>query len=193
MTEFEIVVLTVSLVLGLGIAQILSAIAAAIRERERSRLHWLPISWGVLIFLLHVQYFFALMDMDAEGFTWTWDRYGPVLLYVVMLFLAGGLVLPSQRAERATALIDDFDRHGRLALIPLGVSLLMSIPMNVQAGGTWLSQPNLFNTVLVALLALVFRSKHGRWRGHTTIIYAAVQLYAMFFVWSDPGIRAPFR
>ena len=92
-------------------------------------------TWGVLIFLLHVQFFFSLMDMDAGGITWTWDRYGPVLLNVVMVFLAGGLVLPPQGAERAATLIDDFDRHGRLALIPYSISFLLSVPGNVQAGG----------------------------------------------------------
>jgi hypothetical protein len=48
-SEFEAIALTYSFVLGLGIAQILGAAGAALRNRHQRQLHWLPIGFAVSI------------------------------------------------------------------------------------------------------------------------------------------------
>ena len=48
MSEFEAIALTCSFVLGLGIAQILSAASAALRNRRQRRLHWLAQAFALL-------------------------------------------------------------------------------------------------------------------------------------------------
>ena len=61
MSEFEAIALTYSFVLGLGIAQILSAASAALRNRHQRRLHWLPLAFAASIFFFHIQYWSALL------------------------------------------------------------------------------------------------------------------------------------
>ena len=53
MSEFELITITFSFVLGLGIAQVLGAASSAIRNRHERPLHWLPLGFAASIFFFH--------------------------------------------------------------------------------------------------------------------------------------------
>ena len=186
MTEFELLAIPISLVLGLGITQILGGVTSAVRSREESPAHWLPFGWAFLIFLFQVEYFFVLWDLN-DGRSWTWSWYGPALFHTVLLFLGAGLILPAYR-ERRTSLIDDFDKHGRLALVPLGMALAVAVPLNVyQHGNPWTQTANLLNVALTALIIMTMLTRNRKVQGAAALTFGALQIYGMLFVWSRPG------
>ncbi len=191
MSEFELLAIPIALVLGLGVTQILGDVTEAIRSRHDVPLHWLPFAWAFLIFLFQVGYFFAVWDINQvlteAGQTWTWNRFWPAFFHAVLLFLGAGLILPTRR-NPGPDLLTDFEMHGRLALVPLALALLVSVPLNVyQHGAAWTGQPNVLNVLLSALICVTLFSRRGRWQGAATVTFAAVQSYAMLFVWSQPG------
>jgi len=59
-SQFEIVTLMLSLIVGLSMAQMLGASALVIRVRRRGRPHWIPLVWAAATFLLHIQFWVAL-------------------------------------------------------------------------------------------------------------------------------------
>ena len=191
MSEFELLAIPISLVLGLGVTQILSGVTAAIRGRDQAALHWLPFVWAFLIFLFHVEYFFVIwdinQDLDQAGGSWTWAWYGPSFFHAVLLFLGAGLILPGNR-DASPNLLSDFDQHGRLALIPLAMVLIVAIPLNVyQHDAAWMDLANLLNVPLALLSAFVFSSRQRGWQGLATLMFGFIQVYGMATVWSQPG------
>ena len=185
MSKLDIVTLTLSLILGLSIAQILSAVAAAIRG-HRQHLDWIPMTWAAAIFLLHVQFWFAIVDIGTLTSEWSWDWYAPVLLTAVLLFLSGALVLPSRDHEWTLGMKADFERNGRFALIPFSLYMLVWIPINIRMSG-WFDPTNILNLVLVGLAALAFAQRTRRYRGIATAAYLVLVVFGMLFVWSRPG------
>ena len=188
MSELEVITLTLSLILGLSMAQLLSSVALAFRARRESRLHWIPLCWAMAIFLFHVQFWFVVYDLDSIVPAWTWDWYGPVLLLAVLLFMSGALVLPTRDRELAGGLLKDFDVHGKWALVPISIYLLMFIPMNVRMGNSWFALANLPDVLLGVLAAVAFTTKRPGARGVSTVIYLIVTIWAVLFVWSEPGV-----
>lgn len=188
MAEFEIIALTLSLILGLSMAQMLSAVALSFRSRRESPLHWLPFAWGAAIFLFHIQYWFTIHDLDSIAPAWTWEWYGPVLLLAVLLFLSGAVILPTRDRELQSGLLGDFDDHGRYALIPVSLYLLLWIPVNRRFGVPWISEENFFDVLLSALAAVAFFSKATRIRATASLAYLLVAIWAVFVVWSRPGV-----
>jgi hypothetical protein len=186
-SELEIITLALSLVLGLSVAQMLSAAALAIRARKESRLHWLPLSWAAVIFLFHVQYWLAIFGLDEIVPSWTWDWYGPVLVLAILLFFSGALILPAREKDLAAGLLRDFETHGKLALIPVSLYLLLWIPLNVRMGFAWVSPENTTDVVLVAIAVVVFVARAPRARTLATVLYLAVAAWGVFFVWSPSG------
>lgn len=65
MSGFEIITITFSFILGLGVAHILRTAAFVIRERKQIHLHWIPISVAIMILLFQVQFWFALVIVDT--------------------------------------------------------------------------------------------------------------------------------
>jgi hypothetical protein len=189
LTEFELLAIPLSLVLGLGIAQILGEVVATIRNRQNAGIHWLPLAWAAWIFLVHVQFFFYLWDLYELEVIWTWSQFGPTLWHVTLLFIAAGLILPGPRERaRNESLIDDFQLHGRLALLPFALVTIDSILLNVfQYGDVWFGQANVFNMIFAALTLAAFFTQ-GKLRAASTLAVGAVLLYGLTFVWSAPGV-----
>lgn len=189
MSELEIITLTLSLVLGLSVAQMLGAVATAIRARHENPLHWIPLCWAGAIFLFHIQFFFAVFGLDQTVGAWTWDWYGHVLLLAVLLFLSGALILPTRDRDLTSGLLDDFKTHGRLALIPVSLYLLLWMPLNVRSGeGPWLSSANAADVALGIIAAVAFSNRATRVRAVATLAYLSVTAWGVFVVWGRPGV-----
>jgi len=202
MTEFELLVIPLSLILGLGITNILSDVSDAIRDRNRVPLHWLPFVWAFLIFLFQVQFFFVLWDGYESGIVWTWQKFGPDLFNCVVLYLAAGLILPGRRNSDSASLLADFEKHGHLALWALTLMLLLASPF--QFYYTLLVMPdevskadaliwsfflpsNIINYALIASIGVVLLRRKYSWQVAATIIFAFLEIWGLMAFWSMPG------
>lgn len=196
MTEFELLSIPLSLILGLGITNILSDVSDAIRDRERVPLHWLPLAWAFLIFLFQVQYFFVLWDFYESGMIWTWPNFGPALFNCIILYLSAGLVLPGRRNSDSESLLMDFQKHGRLALITLATMLVVASFLNVYYFGDldsyyhfahWFPEANILNMALLTMIVMVLLTKRYALQVAGTVMFAIFQMYGMLMIWSLPG------
>lgn len=186
MSEFEIITLTYSFVLGLGIAQILSAASAALRNRHKRPLHWLPLTFAASIFFFHIQFWFVIFDFDANLIdNWTWGTYGPFLALAVVLFLSGGIVLPTPGADAGDSLIDDFEKNGKLSLLLLAAYILFWVPANAWSED-WLSVGVWFNIGLTVPLLATYYARNETLRSATATLFFVAQAFGLFFVWSSP-------
>lgn len=77
MSPFEYVTILISIILGLGITQLVTGIADIIHEKEHVKLYWPHALWIPIIFFLLIQEWwdiYALRDYD------TWRL--PVFLFI---------------------------------------------------------------------------------------------------------------
>lgn len=188
MSDFELITITFSFILGLGVAQILTATSAAVRKRREHPLHWLPLAFAASIFLFHIQYWFVLFDFDLNLITqWTWLTYGPFLAVAVILFLSGGLVLPSSGTEAQGSLINDFEKNGKLSLLFLAAYILAWVPANARANDSWLGPAVWVNIGMTVPLLATYYARNQTVRNLAAVLFFLAQAYAMLFVWSTPS------
>ena len=196
MSQFELMVTAVSIVIGLGVAQILAAFVELIRARRVLQLDWMPITWAVVILVLHIQFFFGMYSLDqARPLTAT--DFVAIMVLAVLLFMAGGLILPSVKgSENLTTLLEDFDQDGRLALVPFALSSALGIALNAKnqafldGGGFFaglLSAGVLLNTILMLCVVGVLISRRRGIQNALTLAYTALFVFAIFAVWARPG------
>jgi hypothetical protein len=183
-----LVTITFSFVLGLGVAQILSAASSAVRERDDHPLHWKPFLFAFCIFVLHVQFWFALFLLDTRIPSWSWGFYAPLLLLAVILFMGGGIVLPPAGSHAGESLRDDFEQRGRASILFLIAYVLGWIPLNIWLDGTWQSAGLFFNLVVAADLAVAYWARSARTRNLASMALAALVAYGVLFVWSTPDV-----
>ena len=146
------------------------------------------MAWGFFILVYNIHYFNVVYDVNQQVESWTWTVYGLVLFSTVLLFLSAGLIFPRESSADAPGMLGDFQKHGRLALIPLGLLLATSPPINRWLGGpTWISLTNLLNVVLTVLIVVAFVATRNGLRTVATLAFGGISMFGWLFVWSQPG------
>jgi hypothetical protein len=185
---FELITITFSFILGLGVAQILRSVANVGREKDQFRLHWIPLTMAALVLAFMIQFWFALFVVDSFFDSWTWPVYIILLSLAIIIFLAGATVLPAPASQRTTDLIDDFNYRGKISLLFFAAYFL---GWDVLAVMFWGPRMGLLAAVNIAMAALsiaanVIERPRVREFLHGALI--ALTIYGMIYVWATPSL-----
>lgn len=106
MDQFNYLAVLISIILGLGITQLLSGVGRLLQARGHVRLYWPTLAWVAVLLVLHVQTWWAMFGLRTLQ-TWTFAAFLLVLLQPIVLFLLSALVLP----DPSSATADDLHAH----------------------------------------------------------------------------------
>ena len=185
MSEFEVITITLSFILGLGITQILSGVVEVIRSPKRGNTDWIPLVWAWVIFLQAMQIWFWMWG-DAQVREWTGLWYSAWVGLASLLFLAGGIILPRQISAEGESLGEYFERTGRQALTALSSFMVLAAVVNSFTAGP-LTISNILLYVLILIVVTVTVSRKRPVRAVGTILYMVILMFGLAFVWSAPG------
>ncbi|QSE96460.1 hypothetical protein [Fulvivirga lutea] len=95
MDQFEYVVVLTSLILGLGIAQILTGIADVISNFRNTKLYLPHTLFVIFIFLLHIQDWWINYEYANVVESWTLKVVLLLLAYPIALFIMARMIFPT--------------------------------------------------------------------------------------------------
>jgi hypothetical protein len=98
MSSFEYVTVLISIVLGLGIAQILSGVAKLIQKRKRIKFYWPHLIWIMFVLFLHVQEWWIMYELK-NFIPWRLPVFLFIMLYPVNLFIMAKVIFPDRWAR----------------------------------------------------------------------------------------------
>jgi len=190
MSVLEIITITFSIILGLGVTLILGSVANVVREREQHRLHWIPLSVAFLVLLFQVQFWFALVIVDSFLDKWNWTVYSVLLFLAVVIFLSGATVLPSEGSSKSTNLIEDFNARGKISLIFFALYFVGWIVVAIMLWRT-ADFINLvvINVVMATTSVIAYRAQHPRFRSLLHGMLIAITFYGLIYVWATPSLE----
>ena len=179
MTPFEHLAVLISIVLGLGLTQLLASVHRLAQARDRVRLYWLPLVWVALIFVTQVEWWWASFALRTET-VWNFFYFLFVLMSPVSLYLAAAFALPEIEPGQRYDLREFYyeNRGWFFGVVALGPAL-DAVRRGIQAGsatdfGAW---SNAVSAVLVASLAVSRRQWY-----HAAVTLALSALFAYFIV-----------
>lgn len=155
MTPFEYLSVLISIVLGLGLTELLSGLQRLVHARDRVELHWLPLVWSALVFVILVQWWWAAFGFRGQA-EWNFVSFLLILMVPVLLYVAAALVLPPSEdaGGRYDLRTHYFGIHRVFFLVIAGATLLEIVRamrvLDLQAAGL-----NLAATSLLVSLAVV--------------------------------------
>lgn len=103
MDDFAHLSVLISIVLGLGLTNLLMGLARVIQMRERVKLYWPTLVWAFTLLLVHVQTWWSMFSLRTVD-VWTFQAFAVTLTQPILLFFLSALALP------------DFDRDESLDL-----------------------------------------------------------------------------
>ena len=161
-------------ILSLGIAGLLSALPTLVDRRLDLALHWIPVSWLLLLLLAHFDLFWHTLDLlEVEDWDFAAFLYviaGPVLLFTASSFMhPEGLSGPdAYRRHYFEVARTFFCLLAALALWELGVDPLLG------DGWTLASTRSLLDLALFAVLAAVSSPRvHAGGTGLAWVLFVA--------------------
>lgn len=194
MSAFEILTITFSFIVGLGVAQVLRSIAYMVRESGQISLHWIPFSVAAQILFFQVQFWFGLAVVNSLMDQWSWPVYFLMLLLAILIFLGGATVLPhSLTSLGERSLKEDFETRGRISLVFLALYLLGWIGVGIVF---WV--PQLWHLALVngsySLLAfIIYWGSSSRIRSILHLVLIMITIYGALTVWTTPNLEMPWH
>ncbi len=179
MDPFKSVTVIFGLIIGLGVARILSGGVNVFRSRSRAKIDWIPLLWAGCIFLWQLQFWWAIIELPHYVSTWSIQEFVAMVLLTLLLFVAAALILPASDIVPGDTLAEEFRRDGRWSLILLSLYFVMASGINWWLFDTPLySYPALLNIGLI-LLPLLYLRVTARWHQATVSV-----LYAILALWS---------
>jgi hypothetical protein len=189
MSGFELITITFSFVVGLGMAQLLRSLGFVVRERETISWHWVPLFTAALILFFQVQFWFGLWVINNELEVWTWSEYGLVFVVAGLIFLAGATVFAPPGSDMDRDLLEDFRHRGRISLLFLAAYLVgwMGLGLMFWRPEFWLLM--VVNGSLAALLCVAYAARRGMVPLY--VLIAAVTVFGSITVWTRPDLILP--
>src|SRR5947208_5766793 len=97
MDAFNYLAVLISIILGLGIAQLLTSFGRCIEQRKALRSFLPAMIWAGILLLIHVQTWWSMFGLRSLP-QWTFVQFIAVLLQPITLYLLAIVVLPGQSA-----------------------------------------------------------------------------------------------
>jgi hypothetical protein len=127
---FEYVSILVSIILGLGITQILSSFSDLLYHYKEIRFYWPHTLWVLFILFLHIQDWFITYQLKNKS-EWSLPELLFILLYPVTLFIAVKMLLPSNENDKGTDMKVYYTSHYPVIFFVVAISVLISILFNI--------------------------------------------------------------
>jgi len=178
---FDYLSVMVSIVLGLGVTQLLTTLGVIIRERDRLKPYWLTVLWIGILILAHIQTWWAMFGM-REVADWSFLGFFMLLLQPILLYLLSSLLTPN--LDRDTDMEAAFERQTRAFFGTFILLLLVSLAKDLVIGGRLPDAPNLGAHVLFLTLsaigALTRRRRVHEIMGPVTALLMLAYIGALF-------------
>jgi hypothetical protein len=180
--QFEYLAVLISIVLGLGITQLLSGFGRWLEQRSAYRAYAPSILWATILLVLHVQAWWSMFGMRHQDH-WTFLQFSIVLLQPIILFLLATLVLPSSTAPQFDLKTNYFAQRswffGLLACL-LVVSVLKDVVLSDA-----LPEPinlgfHALFTILALAAILIERERYHRSMAYVSGVLVAGYIFLLF-------------
>lgn len=148
--------IVMGMVIGLGVARLLSGVARIVQYPKRSSLYFVHLAWVASVLLMLVSFWwweFGLYQVE----TWTFGKYLFVISYAVVLFLLCALLFPEGMEDYRNYAEFFHDRRGWF-FGTLAATYVMDIADTLIKGNDYLvsfGPEYIIRTPLIILLCII--------------------------------------
>ena len=181
MDAFSYLSVLLSIILGLGITQVLTAGGRLIRARAAVRPYWPPLVWAGLLLVIYVQAWWSMFGLRTHR-TWTFLAFFVVLLQTVALYMLAALVLPESVDERPVDLRAHYERQAPWFFGFLLATLVISVLKDVVLDGRLPEPANLGFHLLLFVTSATAIAVRREWYDKLFAVLSVVAMTAYIAV-----------
>ena len=130
MSPFEYVTVLISIILGMGITQIVTGIADIIHQWDKMKLYWPHSLWMLLVFVMHIHEWWYTYDLKKHE-SWYLISFLFLILYPIMLFVLARILFPFGAMETETDFKQFYFNNYRKFFLIVMILVLLAILQDV--------------------------------------------------------------
>ena len=158
MDVFEFILVLVTVIVSLGIAELLGGVVRVLRhELKPGHLHWL---WILLVFNMQIQWLWYSWNYRDRG-SWQFPEFMLLIAPPILLYMSAAVLFPS------TSEGDDLDEHffrrrRPFFLLAIATVFFFGLSHRFLEGGDLISVTNAFRLALVSVcVGLIFTTRRS--------------------------------
>lgn len=129
-SAFEYVTVLISIVLSLGITQILTGVASLIKKYNKVIVYWPHLIWILFVLLLHIQEWWVTYELKPYS-PWRLPVFLFIMMYPINLFVLARLLLPDKLKGKVIDLKVFYYKNYRKIFLLLILSAVLSVIYNL--------------------------------------------------------------
>ena len=153
MEEFSYLSVLITIILGLGIAKLMTGLGWLIVSRERVRLYWPTVAWVALLLVFHILTWWTMFGLRNYR-EWNFFAFLIVLLQPVVLYLLAALILSNFTAESRIDLKVNYYANARWFFTLLVLLFCVSLLKDLALFGRFPEKANLAAHVIFMALGI---------------------------------------
>jgi hypothetical protein len=182
MTPFEYVTVLISIILGLGITQIITGVADMIHQWERVKLYWPHLMWIVFVFFLHVEEWWVIYNLQKVE-VWEMSMFLFVILYPINLFILARILFPFGTGDAGTDFKEFYFNNFRKFFIWVILLSLLSLFENLFVHGYSISEQPIQICLVLGISFLTYKNYKREWvHKWLVILLSCLLLAALLFI-----------
>ncbi len=129
-SPFEYVSILISIILGLGITQILSSFSDLLYRYKKVKFYWTHTIWIIFVLFLHIQDWFITYQLKGK-MVWELPELLFILLYPITLYIAAKMLFPTDDDEAKFDMKMYYFSHFSIIFALIDFTILLSILFNM--------------------------------------------------------------
>ena len=176
MEAFAHLSILLSIILGLGITELLAGFARLIEHRRATAVYGPVIAWATLLLVAHVQTWWTIFGLRTLE-QWTFLKFSAVLLQPITLYLLSVLAFP--RSGKTFDVEANYFEHRRWFFALFAALLLVSIVKDLIVAGALPSMANLAFHAVLFVVSVVGIATENR-VAHRLLAYGSLLLIGLY-------------
>jgi hypothetical protein len=169
---FEYVSILISIILGLGITQLLSAFSDLLYHYKKVKFYWPHTIWLLFILFLNIQDWFITFKLK-DKMEWNLPELLFVLLYPIALFVVSKMILPTNESEEKCQMKTFYFSQFRITFFMIAISAFLSLLFNVYLlNKSYTEQIPIF-LLFSIMLFITFKKTSLEWMHQTLAVIVA--------------------
>ncbi len=186
MEPFEYFVVLSSIILGLGMAQILMGFSDMIANYEKIRFSFPQIIYAVVIFIIHLQDWWYSYQYSILIKEWTFVKSLFLLSFHIVLFLQARVLFPTGSRSQDLDMVKYFNENWKLLYFLGSITVIISILTNVFISGHTFLETAPFLLFIATYWALIFFDIKNE-NVHLTFVTLLLIVF-LFIIVGDPFV-----
>jgi len=170
----------ISIIIGIGLTEMLGNLHRLIRNRRRVTWDWMPVAWSTVLLLLVINYWWSIyLGVSGLGQTRNAAEFGLILVPPILLFLTTASVLPNFDAGSEWDMRRQYDEHRRTFIVTFALYQCSTWATASVVGTLGWNLISVVRAIILLMLLLSLLLNRRRWDWAVVLVILVILTFRL--------------